>query len=112
MASALKFGASAGDGPFEKVKGLIADMIARLEDQGSADASHKAYWDEELSESQAKKVEKTALVDKLSTQIDQQSAKSAQLKEQVAALEKGLAEIAAAQAAMDKLRQEENAAFT
>merc|ERR1719487_780497 len=111
MSSALKFGAGVGDGPFEKVKGLIADMISRLEEQGSADASHKAYCDEELSESQAKKVEKTALVDKLSTQIDQQSSKSAQLKEQVAALEKGLAEIAASQAGMDKLRQEENTAY-
>jgi hypothetical protein len=96
----------------KKIRGLISDMISRLEEQGSADASHKAYCDEELSESQAKKVEKTALVDKLSTQIDQQSSKSAQLKEHVAALEKGLAEIAAAQAGMDKLRQEENSAYT
>merc|ERR1719181_2189671 len=47
MSSALKLG-----GPFDKVKGLIADMISRLEDQSSADASHKAYCDEELSESQ------------------------------------------------------------
>jgi hypothetical protein len=87
-------------------------MVTKLEEQGSADASHKAYCDEELSESQAKKVEKTALVDKLSTQIDQQSSKSAQLKEHVAALEKGLAEIAAAQAGMEKLRQEEHSEYT
>merc|ERR1719362_1454354 len=39
------------------------------------------------------------------------AAKSAQLKEQVAALESELSALAKAQAQMDKLRQEENAAF-
>merc|ERR1719326_305968 len=107
MSSALKLG-----GPFDKVKGLISDMIARLEEQGSADASHKEYCDEELSESEAKKVEKNALVDKLSVQIDQMTSRSAQLKEEVASLEKALAAIAASQAAADTLRQEEHDVFT
>merc|ERR1719436_1155287 len=40
------------------------------------------------------------------------SARSAQLKSEVAALQKALAELAAAQAAMDKLRGEEKEAFT
>merc|ERR1719450_732923 len=39
------------------------------------------------------------------------SARSAQLKEEVAALQKALADLAASQAEMDKLRQEEKAAF-
>merc|ERR1719437_87519 len=39
------------------------------------------------------------------------SARSAQLKEEVAALQKSLADLAASQAEMDKLRQEEKAAF-
>merc|ERR1719432_92869 len=39
------------------------------------------------------------------------SAKSAQLKEQVAALQKALADLAASQAEMDKLRQKEHADF-
>merc|ERR1712203_1346960 len=43
--------------------------------------------------------------------IDQMSARSAQLKEEVAALQKSLAELAASQAEMDKMRKEENAAF-
>lgn len=107
MSSALKLG-----GPFDKVKGLISDMIDRLEASSSADASHKAYCDEELSESRAKQTEKTALIDKLSTKIDQMTSRSAQLKEEVAALEKSLAAIAKAQAEADLLRQEEHAAFT
>jgi len=107
MSSALKLG-----GPFDKVKGLIADMIARLEEQAGADASHKAYCDEELSESEEKKAEKSALIAKISTKIDQMTARSAQLKEEVAGLEKALSEIAASQASADKYRQEEHGVFT
>jgi len=107
MSSAVKLG-----GPFDKVKGLIADMIARLEDQSSADASHKTYCDEELSESEEKKAEKNAVIAKISTNIDQMTARSAQLKEEVAALEKALAGIATSQAAADKFRQEEHGVFT
>ena len=31
------------DDPFADVKGLISDMIARLEEKASADATHKAF---------------------------------------------------------------------
>ena len=34
---------SNGDDPFAKVKGLISDMIARLEEKASEDATHKAF---------------------------------------------------------------------
>jgi DNA repair exonuclease SbcCD ATPase subunit len=106
MSSVLKLG-----GPFDKVKSLISDMIARLEAQGSADASHKAYCDEELSESNEKKSEKQSIIEKLSTKIDQMTSRSAQLKEEVASLNKALAAIATSQAEADKLRQEEAAEF-
>jgi len=59
-----------------------------------------------------KKTEKSALIEKISTKIDQMTSRSAQLKEEVASLEKALAAIAASQAESDKLRQEEHAVFT
>merc|ERR1719291_1068713 len=37
--------ASAGEDVFGKVKGLIADMIEKLESEAEADATHKAYCD-------------------------------------------------------------------
>jgi len=98
--------------PFGKIKGLIADMIEKLESEASADATHKAYCDKELSESNAKKTEKTNEITKLSTRIDRQTAQSAQLKEEVAALQGALAKLAKSQAEMDRIRQEEHNAFT
>jgi len=97
--------------PFGKVKGLIANMIETLEAEAEADATHKAFCDKELAESNEKKTDKNAEIAKLSTKIDAMSARSAQLKGEVAALEKALAELAASQAEMNKMRQEEKAAF-
>jgi len=98
--------------PFAKVKGLISDMIAKLEEAAGADATEKAFCDKELAETTAKKEEKTAEIEKLTTKIDQASAASAKLKEEVAALQKALADLAASQQEMDKLRQDENTLYT
>ena len=43
LASAMYAETSYGDDPFAKVKGLISDMIARLEEKASEDATHKAF---------------------------------------------------------------------
>jgi hypothetical protein len=100
-----------GDNVFAKVEELIRDMITRLEEEAGADATEKAYCDKELAESKAKKEDKEAEIEKLTTSIDQMSAKSATLKEQVAALQKGLAELASSQAAMDTMRHDEHETF-
>jgi len=107
MASAAKFEAD----PFAKVKALITDMVAKLEQEAEADATKKAYCDKELAESDKKKTDKTDDLDKLSVKIEKASSSSAQLKNDVARLEKELAELAAAQNEADKIRAEEKALF-
>jgi hypothetical protein len=112
MASAIRYGARNGSGdPFEKVKGLIADLISKLEAEAEEDATHKAYCDKEMAETKVKHEDKTAEIEKLTTAIDTMTAKSAKLKEEVATLQKELADLAASQAEMDKLRQETKEAF-
>merc|ERR1719418_139711 len=97
---------------FAKVKGLISDMIARLENEAGADATEKAYCDKELAETNAKKDEKTNEIKKLSTKIDSMTSRAAQLKAEVAELEKSLSALAKAQAEMDKIRLEEKEEYT
>jgi len=103
--------AANGNDPFGKVKGMITDMIAKLEEAAGADAAKKAYCDKELKETNAKKADKTDEIESLTTKIEQMAAKSAKLKEEVAVLENELSKLAKSQAKMDKLRQEEKAAF-
>jgi len=108
IASAMNNGSA---DPFAKIKGLISDMIAKLESEADADATEKAYCDKETKETTVKKNEKTAEIEKLTTRIDKMTARSATLKEEVAALQNALAKLAASQSEMDKLRQQENEAF-
>jgi len=107
----VRTGSAQGADPFAKVKGLISDMIASLEEAADADATEKAFCDKELAETRAKKADKTLEIEKLSTKIDQMSTRSAKLKEEVAGLQKALADLMNAQAEMDKLRAEEAEAY-
>merc|ERR1719437_243861 len=80
MASVVRVSSASGDDPFAKIKGLISDMIEKLEAEAAADAEHKAFCDKELSENEEKEADKIAEIEKLSTKIDQWTARSAQLK--------------------------------
>ena len=111
VAVTIRYGHANGEDPFAKVKGLIEDMIAKLMKEAEAEASHKAYCDEEMSKTKAKKDELTADIEKLTSKIDSASARSADLKTDVKELQKELAELAASQAEMDKVREETHKAF-
>merc|ERR1740129_2452337 len=111
MSSMMQEGAVSGEDPFEKVKAMIRQMISKLEKDAGVDAGHKAYCDKEMAETSQKLLEKKAAVSKISTEIDSMSARSAELKEQVAALQKALADIYAAQVSMDHIRKEEHTLY-
>merc|ERR1719421_1950281 len=93
----MQYGAKFGDDPFAKVKGLITDLIVRLEKEAAAEAAEKAFCDEEMAKTESKK--------------ERASATSARLKEEVKETQAELAKIAKEQMEMDKIRGEEHAAF-
>eukprot|EP00811_Abedinium_folium_P028734 NODE_4473_length_1887_cov_3.692045.p1 GENE.NODE_4473_length_1887_cov_3.692045~~NODE_4473_length_1887_cov_3.692045.p1 ORF type:complete len:543 (+),score=179.80 NODE_4473_length_1887_cov_3.692045:123-1631(+) len=108
IASTLRQGAVDGQDPFGKVKGLITDLIARLEKEAAEAASHKAYCDEEIAETNEKKEKAEMWHERFTNKINRMSAKSSTLKQQVAELQKSLAELAQTQVEMDKIRAQEH----
>jgi len=100
-----------GKGVFDKVFGLINDMIAKLEKEAEEDANEKAYCDEELAKTEAKKSELDDDIDALTAKIDQATSQSANLKEEVAEAQESLAAISKEQVEMDTMRREQNADY-
>jgi len=111
IAVVVKYGGKDGANPFAKVKGLISEMITKLTKEAEAEASEKAYCDEQMAKTEAKKQELDAGIAKLTNKIDQNAARSNGLKEEVVELEAELAATAKQQAEMDKIRGEESANF-
>jgi len=108
IGAAMRYG---GSDPFAKVKGLIEDMIAKLQEEAGAEAAEKAFCDEEMGKSEAKKSELDAEIAKLTTKLDQDSSKSTELKEDVKQLQAELAAMAASQLEADNLRKETHADY-
>ena len=83
-----------GDDPLTKVKGLISDIIARLEEEAAADATLKVCCDEEVAESTAEKDDLSADTYNEAVEVEQVEADSARLKEELATLQHELPELA------------------
>lgn len=111
MSSVIRYGNSVGAHPFAKVKSMISAMIAKLEKDAMAAASHKSFCDKETAETNLKKDEKVYQINKLSTRIDSMNAQAARLKEEVATLQKELLELSSSQVEMDKIRSEEKGLY-
>merc|ERR1719265_26038 len=111
IATLIRYSSKTGDDPFAKIKTLINEMIAKLMKEAAAEASEKAYCDEEMGKTKAKKDELSADIEKATTKIDKFTTDSIALKEDVKELQKELAELADAQAEMDKIREETHEAY-
>merc|ERR1719235_3053321 len=86
-------------------------MISKLESEAKSEATEKAYCDEELAKTEAKKSELEGVISRLTSKIDLAAAKSAGLKDDVKTLQAELATLSREQAEMDSIRAEEKAAY-
>jgi chromosome segregation ATPase len=111
LAQRVESASMLGADPFAKIKGLIQEMIEKLEEEAAKEAAHKAFCDKEMSETKAKKEDKESEIEDLTTKIDKATAKIAKLTEEIATLEEELGAIAKAQKEADAIRTEEKAAW-
>jgi hypothetical protein len=111
ISAVLRYGNSNGEDPFVKVRGLIADMISKLQKEAQSESTEKAYCDEEMAKTKAKKEELNYAISKLTAKVDKAAAKSASLKDSVKTTQSDLAALAKSTAEMDSLRREQNADY-
>merc|ERR1711972_1076954 len=81
------------------------------EAEAQAEASEKAYCDEQMAKTESKQTELEEDIAKLTSKIDTAAARSAGLKGEVKELQAELAALAKLQAEMDQIRRESHAAF-
>merc|ERR1719223_1390552 len=69
--TALKtLAAQAESSPFDKVVGMIKDLVTKLKEEAAAEAEHKAWCDEQLHDNKIKREKKTSKVNKLTASIE------------------------------------------
>jgi len=97
-----------GSDPFEKIKGLITEMIDKLVKEAQESATHEAFCQEEMGKTKKAQDDKTMKLDKYTTRVDEGVSKSAELKEAIKTLESEVASIDKAQAEATTIRTKEH----
>jgi len=101
----------ASSDPFEKVRGLIEGMVAKLVNEANEDATQKAFCDEETAKSKKAQEEKSMTSDKLKSRIDMATTTKAQLADNIKDLESEVAALTKGDADATKIRSEEHATY-
>merc|ERR1719330_1638556 len=97
------------DSPFEKVIGMIEDLIARLKQAAAVEADHKAWCDEQLKANKLKRNKKNAQVNKLVADIQGMEASIADMGSTIQQLVAEKAELTKKMAEATELRKADKA---
>merc|ERR1719379_2467868 len=107
----MELASSAAADPFEKIKGLISDMVAKLVTEANEEASQKSFCDEEKAKSAKEQETKSMRSDDLQSRLDSATAAKASKEMDIKELQKEIAELDASVASATKLRAEEHATY-
>jgi len=95
-------------GPFDKIIGMIKDMIAKLTATAGEEADHKEFCDEELNSNKMTRDSKTADVNSLTATKERLEAAIAKLTEERSSLADAVSELDAAMSEATSIRQKES----
>merc|ERR1719480_19993 len=107
----IRFGTKDGQDPFGKVRGLIIDLIKRLQQDLQKDKSHKQFCDEEMSETTDNLADYKHNKEDFTARLNTNAAKTTKLLAEVSELNSELTDIGKLQAKQDKIRKEEKDQF-
>jgi len=102
----------ASEEPMDQVKGLISDLIEKLEKEAAEAANLHAFCEEEKAKNKKAKAKKTATIEKLDARLDMAISRKEELEENVATLSGEIADMEEGQAEATKIRNEEKALNT
>merc|ERR1719387_3163574 len=107
----MELASSASTDPFEKVKGLITDMVAKLVSEANAEATQKAFCDEETAKSKKEQTEKSMRSDELNSRLDTAAAAKGTLLQSIKDLNAEIADLDAKTAETTSIRAAEKATY-
>merc|ERR1719238_1106732 len=88
----LKILAAAQDGPFDKVKKMIKDLIVKLMEEATEETEHKGWCDTEMSSNKQTREDKAEAVSTLTANGEELTAKIAELSDKIAEIDAAVAE--------------------
>merc|ERR1712232_930599 len=97
--------------PFGKVRGLVEQMIAKLQEEANKDATQDSFCREEMAKSNRSRDQKAMKVDKFQARIDDAQATIHALHDAIGDLQSQVASNDKAQGEALSLRNEEHAAY-
>merc|ERR1719298_303809 len=106
---ALKLKLGTAKDHFVKVRGLIKDLIEKLEADAEAEASQKAFCDEEMEKATTARDEAIGSVEESTAAIDEAESKIAKLTEEIDTLSKEIADLRKSLFEATELRAKEKA---
>merc|ERR1719157_173978 len=78
--------AQVANNPFDKVVGMIRELVAKLKEEAAAEAEHKTWCDAQLKSNQLKREKKTSKVNKLAATVDAQGEAISSMGKRIATL--------------------------
>merc|ERR1719465_168041 len=101
----------AASDPFEKIRGLINDMIDKLLKEAQEAATHEAFCQEEMGKTKKSREDKEMKLAKFTSRVDKADAKVAELTQAIKTLQTEVGEIDKATAQATAIRVKENEEF-
>jgi hypothetical protein len=100
-----------GGDPFEKIRGLISQMLERLQAELSEEVQQKEWCDDEISKTTESNEDLGDNIEGIKSKLDQAISGSASLKEDTKDAQAELLSLANLRKQMDAMREEQNKAF-